>query len=131
MIEETHLQKAKEAIWQKVVKEGKFKLVEEYDDKTKDDKIVVPETPFFNVLHPHPFLSLFPLLSLCRFAAQEHVLVCDSCVACATLHLLCFYFASTLLLLCIYFASTLHLLCFYFASTLLLLCFYLRWLDLM
>jgi len=46
--EEEDLLKHKQDYWQKVVKEGKFKLVEEYDDKTKEDKIVVPETPLFD-----------------------------------------------------------------------------------
>ena len=47
-LKEEELLKAKQEHWQKVVKEGKFKLVEEYDPKTKENKIVVPETPLFD-----------------------------------------------------------------------------------
>ena len=56
-----------------MVKEGKFRLVEEYDDKTKDNKILIPETPLTSV-------SVF-FLFLCVRA------VCVLCVCCV--HLLC------------------------------------------
>jgi hypothetical protein len=37
-----------------VVKENKFRLVEEYDDKTKDNKISIPETPLTPVSGVRP-----------------------------------------------------------------------------
>jgi hypothetical protein len=36
------------------VKENKFRLVEEYDDKTKDNKISIPETPLTPVSGVRP-----------------------------------------------------------------------------
>jgi hypothetical protein len=56
----------KQDMWILVVKEDKFKLVEEYDDKTKEDIINVPETPltpsfkFVSPLAPYHFFANIP-----------------------------------------------------------------------